>query len=144
MIVVSKSDDLDPVEQSRQERIRRWMRRRQPTRDDFRFKHAGHYWKKLDEDPPDWYPYQDTEVHTRDDLDPEHVPDVPDQIEWSDYVAYTCRKRECQDHCINRIDSEYAQHKLCRACYPDTDLDPLPPSTYHLPQETRTVADHSD
>lgn len=144
MIVVSKSDDLDPVERSRQERIRRWLARQQPTRDDYRFRHHSHYWWKLDEEPPDWYPYENTEVHSRDDLEPEHVPDVPDQVEWSEYVAYTCRERECQDDCLNRIGSEYARSKLCRACYPEADLDSLPPSTYHLPRERRKAPQQSD
>lgn len=74
------------------------------------------------------------EFHTREEIPEEHHPDVPEHIDWTEYVAYSCRRPACQDQCINRADSPYAQTKTCRACYPGVDPDELNPRSKHLPK----------
>jgi len=66
---------------------------------------------------------------------------------WSQYAAYCCRVRSCQADCINHVDAEVTQAKVCRSCAPFLDLDELDPITDHLPSsiptsdgETRRVA----
>jgi len=76
----------------------------------------------------------ESEVSARGQIPPEHHPDVPEHIDWTEYVAYRCRRRMCQDQCLNRVDSPYAQTKTCRACYPDVDPDELAPRSKHLPK----------
>lgn len=71
--------------------------------------------------------------HRLQDVLPKHRPDLPENIEWSAHVDYNCRVRHCQDSCFNRVDSPYAQKKVCRACYSKVDLDGLPPKCLHLP-----------
>lgn len=80
----------------------------------------------------------DESVHRFEDLEPEHIPDVPDQVVWSAYVSYNCR--DCVDLCLNRVDSQYAQHKVCRGCFPDFDPDERVSLSRHLPDDA-TQAD---
>lgn len=72
-------------------------------------------------------------IHRLQDVPPAHRPSLPRNIDWSAYVDYNCRIRQCQDSCLNRADSPYAQQKLCRACYPAVDTEDLPSKILHLP-----------
>lgn len=105
----------------------------------------GHWWNHFERaEPPDSYQYQDEEVRGLEAVRPEHRPDVPEEVDWSKYVAYKCRNRYCQDDCLNRADSLYAQHKLCRACYPGYNLENKSSNTRHLPEWARGLdVDHT-
>jgi len=50
------------------------------------------------------------------EVPPEHQPDVPSDVEWSEYRSYRCRF--CRFECLNRLDSPYSENDMCRACYP--------------------------
>ncbi len=105
---------------------------------------GGHWWTCVDAEPPEWYPYTDTTVTSRDELLPEHRPEIPETVEWSKYVEYNCREPECQDRCLNRADGVYAQTKLCRSCYPEKDIESLSPRSHHLPDWARGLdIDHT-
>lgn len=88
-------------------------------------------------DPDRESQWDDEEVRSLDDIPEEHLPDVPDDPDWAEYVSYRCRNPECQDQCINRMDGPYAVAKLCRACFSDHDLEEMNSSTHHLPPEYR-------
>jgi hypothetical protein len=98
---------------------------------------GGHWWTYFEgADPPDWY--SESEVYRRDEIPREHRPNPPRSPDWSKYVAYNCRVRTCHDNCLNCADSPYAQTKLCRVCYTQTDdFDDLRPLSKHLPQWAR-------
>ena len=99
---------------------------------------GGHWWNRFDQaEPRDSYQWADEAVRGLEAVPEEHRPDVPETVVWTEYVAYKCRRPECQDDCLNRMDSKYAQTKLCRACFPSVDLDTLDPLTHHLPSERR-------
>jgi len=106
---------------------------------------GGHWWNwDEDAEPPESYPYEDEQIRGLDQLPPEHHPYVPEDVDWEKYVSYNCRWSACQDLCLNRADSPYAQAKVCRACYPELDLDDLPELTDHLPDWARGLdGDHT-
>jgi hypothetical protein len=67
--------------------------------------------------------YQETDLT---DLNPafiealpaEHRPDLPDDLEWSEYEHYECRRCPPGKRlCINHGDSIYARSRLCRLCF---------------------------
>jgi hypothetical protein len=57
--------------------------------------------------------------------------------DWTRYVAYQCRNRLCQEHCINLVDSPPAQTKQCWSCYQETDPAELTVLQDHLPESHR-------
>jgi len=80
----------------------------------------GHWWEHTDDEPPDWYDEQYWSYEpcaTLEALSADHVPDVPESVEWSQYRSYTCQHPQCHDDCINRSDSPYAVTGFCRYHY---------------------------
>ena len=57
--------------------------------------------------------------------------------DWNQFVSYTCRHRDCQSNCINRVSSRPAQTKQCRDCYEEHDPETLNPLSHHLPRFAR-------
>lgn len=78
--------------------------------------------------------YRQDDSRTRDEIPTEHLDHVPDKIDWTDYAAYHCRFPQCNDPCLNRVDSPYSLTKTCRACYAETDVDDLDVRGDHLPE----------
>ena len=63
------------------------------------------------------YEYPNDTLHSWNvslDVADEYAEEVPEEVEWSEYVAYQCR--DCRADCINRQDSGPAQDRRCRGC----------------------------
>lgn len=61
--------------------------------------------------------------------------------DWSQYVFYECRHYQCQENCINRVDSPATRTKQCWGCYHEHDPDELSSLTHHLPDEPLSLQD---
>lgn len=84
--------------------------------------HGGHWWQPDDEEPPEWYFNQLVPESTRHDSpSQDRAPDLPDDLDWTDYRSYNCVI--CQDTCINRTDSEASENNECWACLDLPQLD---------------------
>jgi len=78
---------------------------------------TGHWWNRYGAEPPAKHRLRNETVTRDDELPPEHRPDVPRDIDWSQYEFYHCRFPRCNEPCLNRVDSPYAQDGSCRGCY---------------------------
>ena len=58
--------------------------------------------------------------------------------EWSEFVFYECRNKYCQENCINHVDHQRTQLKVCRECLDTWEpvVDDLPRITHHLPDQS--------
>lgn len=74
---------------------------------------GGHWWTLHEAyEAPEWYLTKyETEWRAP---PPEDAPEVPDDLAWDEYVAYHCKV--CGEECINRRDSDAAQHSECWSC----------------------------
>ena len=57
--------------------------------------------------------------------------------EWSHYVQYRCRHRDCQAECINHLDASCTHYKECRDCHQSLSAE-LRPRSDHLPDTAVT------
>jgi hypothetical protein len=77
----------------------------------------GHWWNRHGADAPDWYEAKRPTVKSATSgnaLTSQVAPDVPDTVEWDEYVSYNCVI--CRDPCLNRRDSEAGEKQQCWKC----------------------------
>jgi len=101
---------------------------------------SGHWWERTDDDEPDWFAHRFNwePCATLEELSPEHVPEVPESVDWPQYRHYTCQHPGCHDDCINRRDTPYAITGTCRLHFSEDDLFELNPCRITaLPAEHR-------
>jgi hypothetical protein len=107
---------------------------------------GGRWWRQADDaESPAWYDYE-TQTVQDGTLPPEHRPDVPADVDWSNYCAYKCRHRSCSDDCINPVGSVYARVKACRTCFLERDVDYSNQNNKiqmaHLPDDVEPITPH--
>lgn len=78
---------------------------------------GGHWWKNYDVEPPAKFKIRNETVTRQNELPPEHQPDVPEHVDWSEYEYYHCRFPRCNEPCLNPVQSPYALDGSCRGCY---------------------------
>lgn len=79
---------------------------------------GGHWWHLSEQyDAPDWFASLWSEFFLdQHDLEGVETPEVPEEVDWSEYVAYKCR--HCRVDCLNRLDSEAGEKGVCWRCAP--------------------------